>query len=92
MKFRKKPVVIEAVRFDGTPESLAEIIDMAQESGCVIEETLGGGALMIHTPEGLMTCLSGEWVIRGVAGELYPCNADIFEATYEPVEELEAGR
>ena len=92
MKFRKKPVVIEAVRFDGTPESLAEIIDMAKESGCVIEETLGGGALMIHTLEGLMTCLSGEWVIRGVAGELYPCNADIFEATYEPVDEQEAAQ
>jgi len=92
MKFRKKPVVIEAVRFDGTPESVAEIMALAKDPGAVVAEALGGGALIIHTLEGPMTCWLGSWVIRGVAGELYPCNPDIFEQTYEPVEELEAGR
>jgi hypothetical protein len=44
------------------------------------------GALIIHTLEGAMTASVGDWIIRGVKGEFYPCKPDIFEATYEPVE------
>lgn len=85
MKFRKKPVVVEAVRYDGTPESYAEIMAMAQDDSSAVERTAGGWALIIHTAEGRMTCWSEDWVIRGVAGELYPCKHDIFEQTYEAV-------
>lgn len=52
--------------------------------GCTLE----GGEIGLHIPtlEGLRLAKQGEWVIRGVKGELYPCKPDVFEATYEPVE------
>jgi hypothetical protein len=72
-KFRKKPVVIEAVQFDGV--SLPEGVN--REPGAVDG--------YIDTLEGRMTVKPGEWVITGVKGERYPCKPDIFAATYEPV-------
>jgi hypothetical protein len=76
MKFRKKPVVIEATQFDGVnlPEGVARE-----------PETTNG---YIDTLEGRMTVSLGDWVITGVKGELYSRKPDIFEATYEPVEPL----
>ncbi|HLE04564.1 MAG TPA: hypothetical protein VI729_08150 [Anaerolineales bacterium] len=59
--FRKKPVVIQAIRMNV--------------------------AVDIPTLEGTMRCDPGDWIIRGVKGEVYPCKPDIFEATYEEVEE-----
>ena len=83
MKFRKKPVVIEAVEWDGTNGSLDEIADLALDCGRRVQ--LVGGQLEIPTLEGVMTASLGDWVIKGVQGEIYPCKPDIFEATYEPV-------
>jgi hypothetical protein len=79
MKFRKKPVVIDAVQwFPGTPvEGVTE-----RASGDPISEVVG----VIRTLEGDMTALPGDWIITGVKGEKYPCKPDIFEATYERVE------
>jgi len=74
MKFRKKPVVIEAVQFDG--QTLPE--GVMREPGAVDG--------YIDTLEWRTTVRPGEWVITGVKGERYPCKADIFEATYEPAE------
>ena len=73
MKFRKKPVVIEAVKFDGVnlPEGVL------REPG-----NING---YIETLEGRMDVRPGEWVITGIRGEKYPCKPDIFSATYEPV-------
>lgn len=83
MRFRKKPVEIEAVQY--TVESCREIHDwigMEHEPG---DESCRAG-IFIDTLEGLMTADLGDWIIRGVKGEFYPCKPDIFEATYEPVE------
>ncbi len=78
-KFRKKPVVIEAVKWDGklsTVEPLG-IPSCSQE--------LTSDTLQIQTLEGEMTAQVGDWIIKGVKGEFYPCKPDIFAATYDPV-------
>jgi hypothetical protein len=83
-KFRKKPVVIEAVRFDenGTFEGGApEWMDAAAMSGKVYRK---GPSLFIKTLEGEMEAKRGDWIVRGVQGEIYPCKPDIFAATYDP--------
>lgn len=76
MKFRKKPVVIEAVQFTGDI--------FVHKSIC---RNPDGGDAYIPTLEGNMIVSPGDWVITGVKGENYPCKPDIFEATYERVEE-----
>lgn len=95
MKFRKKPVVIEALQFDGSWQSAKPILDWMEperpidRSGARWSDARPGrpeGLLYINTLEGEMTARPGDWVIRGVQGEFYPCKPDIFEATYEPVE------
>lgn len=84
-KYRKRPVVIDAIQFTGS-----NVAVIAEEFG--LEWELGtGDRLIIETLEGDMTCQAGDWVIKGVAGECYPCRADIFEATYEPVDFPEPG-
>ncbi len=86
MKYRKKPVVIEAMQTDGTVETA----DKIREWCGLADHWIGGGkgvAFVIPTLEGSMYADPGDWIIRGVKGELYPCKPDIFEATYEPVGE-----
>lgn len=80
MKFRKKPVVIEA--FQWQPGMV--LPSYFAEAQYAIGE--GGKVLFINTLEGTMTAQPGDWVIQGVKGELYPCKPDIFEATYEAAE------
>jgi hypothetical protein len=82
MKFRKKPVVIEAVLWDGTNGALEKIADLALDGGRRV--ALIGNKLEIPTLEGVMTADFGDWVIQGVSKEVYPCKPDIFEMTYEP--------
>ena len=86
-RFRKRPVVVEAVRWMNRkiicppgPDWFAE----AEERGRI---KLHGDRLSIETPEGVMTANPGDWVIRGIACELYPCKSDIFALTYEPAGE-----
>jgi hypothetical protein len=83
--FRKKPVVIEAVRWVATFGALRDI----QTWGCPAfvrydPPGSGKGSLYIKTLEGEMKCDEGDWIIRGVKGEFYPCKPDIFAATYDP--------
>lgn len=85
MKYRKKPVVIEAVRITGIPQVMPEWWTRAVMSEKVLP-TADGGAI-IRTLEGDMTADPGDWIIQGVKGELYPCKPDIFEATYEEVKD-----
>lgn len=86
-KFRKKPVIIEAMQFDGTNASATEIRKWVTENkGLMSASGIAHGVLYIATLEGEMKISEGDWVIRGVAGEFYPCKPDIFTATYEPVE------
>jgi len=84
-KYRKKPVVIEAAQFDGSERSIVEILALQSDKTKVLREDAGD--LMIPTLEGLMRASVGDYVIRGVQGELYPCKPDIFEQTYDLVEE-----
>lgn len=92
-KYRKKPVVIEAITFD-------ELVEHGKSSGANIVNgmpwsfTYLGHAIthendkcyLIPTLEGTMCFQPGDMLITGVGGEIYPCKPDIFEATYEPVD------
>ena len=78
-KYRKKPVVIEAVRWQG--DNLSEIQAFYKP-----DDILVGNQIQITTLEGIMSANIGDFIIKGVKGEFYPCKPDIFEATYEPVE------
>ena len=92
MKFRKKPVVIEAVQFT------EEVRDANLFDGQPLPDGVKRGATTLHPPtrkvwsanfyietlEGRMSVDVGDWIITGVKGEHYPCKPDIFEMTYEP--------
>lgn len=85
--YRKKPVVIEAMQLpapdgidDGLPGDFIEFLNSGNAEGWNENRD---GTVAIHTLEGTMTADIGDWIIRGVKGELYPCKPDIFEATYE---------
>lgn len=93
LKYRKKPVVIEAFKYDGdlifsngTPYAPDWAME-ANENGVFVWE--GQGDLYIKTLEGNMLVTLGDFVIKGVQGELYPCKPDIFAETYEKVEDGE---
>lgn len=78
-KFVKKPIVIEAVCWDGSNDSevmrfVGQVLDSDQEG------------IAIPTLEGVMRASRGDWIIRGVRGEYYPCKPDIFADTYDSVE------
>lgn len=79
-KYRKKPIVIDALKYDNTKAGVD-----------AMDEFLGGTSqirnsfLMIETLEGTMYANVGDWIIKGVNGEFYPCKPDIFEKSYEKV-------
>ena len=77
-KYRKKPVVIEARQFDGTDESVEWLLPQLK-SGEIGRAT---NKLYIKTLEGIHTANVGDYIIKGVKGEFYPCKPDIFEQTY----------
>ena len=83
MKFRKKPVIIEAVQF--TADTINEA---AAFCGGDIDEPVNEfspkRSIIIHTLEGNMRADEGDWIIRGIQHEHYPCKPDIFAKTYEP--------
>ena len=82
MQFRKKPVVIEAIHYDGSDQSYAEACEFATGIYLALQ---GARTFSIPTLEGDHIASPGDWIIRGVAGELYPCKPEIFAATYDPV-------
>ena len=94
MKFHKKPVVIDALKWtgsnlreviaftDGPPDTRSDFAGMQWEK---YEDLVASDGLKIFTLEGKMRASIGDWIIRGVKGEFYPCKPDIFEATYEAV-------
>lgn len=86
MKYRKKPVVIEAIQFKGTWESYREICEFTEDS--LQYNHLGENTpqeLYIETLEGTHTASNGDYIIKGIKGEFYPCKPDIFELTYEAI-------
>jgi hypothetical protein len=95
-KFRKKPVVIEAWQFTGQdrwewPDWLKTYPTAASQNDWPEDKTLVHAKfakpwISIDTLEGRRRADVGDWIIKGVKGECYPCKLDIFEATYEEVE------
>ena len=85
-KYRKKPVVIEAIQWTG--DNINDVVRpfLEEDSNQIIEYSKEKG-LYIHTLEGKMFAQVGDYIIQGIHGEFYPCKPDIFEQTYEPVEE-----
>lgn len=97
-QYRKKPVVIDAIQLEGLPdlnemlgpEGKSETSRMQRFDDWMVKNQCGrkcryvGNTIVISTLEGDMIASPGDWIIRGVKGELYPCKPDIFEATYEP--------
>ena len=88
-RFRKKPVEIEAIR--NTGENVSAVCTFMGGGSPVYGDRIIRGSrgprFYIDTLEGVMCAEVGDWIIRGVAGEFYPCKPDIFDVTYEPVEE-----
>ncbi len=78
-KFRKKPVVIEAIQLTGKND--AEIVAFCPTA---VDPEEKDARMIIPTLEGNMYCMLYDWIIKGVNGEFYPCKPDIFEKTYEP--------
>ena len=83
-KYRKKPRVVEAVRWN---ESVASFKLVVSWAGGKHAFKMSGWGLLIRTLEGDMLADPGDWIIRGVHGELYLCKPDIFAETYELVED-----
>jgi len=93
-RFRKKPVVIEAMQWNGS--NIDEVLGFIDLKSLPDDGVHVGGPGIVHRPllgtldiptlEGTMTASPGDWIIKGVQGEFYPCKPDIFDATYEAVE------
>ena len=89
-KYRKKPVVIEAVQWTGDNfEEIKKMLKDADENRAITShpnEDKEVKSLLIVTLEGEMIADKGDYIIKGVQGEFYPCKPEIFEQTYEKVE------
>lgn len=89
MKFRKLPVVIEAVKWTGA--NVDEVATFFGTPSAIVaaclSEVLNERRLPIVTLEGVVMASPGDWIIRGIKGEYYPCKPDVFERTYEAAEE-----
>lgn len=83
--YKKKPVVIEAKVF--TNESATSVADWAGSQAMLEHTPDNTWQLVIHTLEGDMVANEGDYILKGVKGEFYPCREDIFLETYEPAEQ-----
>lgn len=88
-KFRKRPVVIDAMPWDGTVEGATRVIDWVLSEGGTAryrerDQMVMHNTISIDTMEGTMSAYPGAVVIKGVRGEFYACDGEIFEETYEP--------
>jgi hypothetical protein len=87
-KYRKKSVVIEAIQYTGETIRLDDVpswlINAMLDRVVIPSSDEGAKEFYIETLEGRMTVSVGDWIIRGVKGEIYPCKPDIFAATYDP--------
>ncbi len=75
-KFRKRPIVIEAIQFNGNFDEIESFVGGDAE--------FRDGQLLVATLEGPLRAAPGDWIIKGIKGEFYPCKPDIFAETYEP--------
>jgi len=87
-RYRKKPVIIEAMQWDGSEESAAQIRTMLSED--VSYEVTNEGffvKLYISTREGELNASIGDWIVKGIKNEVYPVKDDIFNLSYDPLED-----
>lgn len=85
-EYRKKPVVVEAIQFDGW--NWTECYQFMSNEPVFLPQIIKKmDSIQIDTLEGKMTANIGDYIIKGVNGEFYPCKPDIFEKTYEEVKE-----
>lgn len=85
-KYRKKPVTIEAIQFEDNTDCILAIHRfVGQETTRVNYEDKDNPYIEIETLEGTMKASVGDYIIKGVNGEFYPCKPDIFDKTYEKV-------
>jgi hypothetical protein len=93
MRYRKKPIVIEAFKWTGgsdqteDPAWVVEAIDRGFVYSEPVSHVKFNTVLRINTLEGVMEAQPGDYIIKGIKGEIYPCKPDIFEATYEAVDD-----
>jgi phage-related protein len=85
-RYRKLPVVVEAMQWTGRNYDDAEAFIDVESFGYQELGDESGARVVISTLEGEMTAEPGDWIIKGIKGEFYPCKPDIFEATYEPAD------
>lgn len=89
MKYRKKPIVIDAFKWTGCPAQLEDpdwVVSAIKAKDIWFTPAGPDIEMFIATLEGIMTARLGDYIIRGIKGEVYPCKPDIFEMTYEQVE------
>lgn len=84
-QFRKKPVVIEAIKWDGKLDTYAKIVHPSFNKLNRHVSAEASQPIKISTLEGVHEGNVGDWIIQGVKGEIYPCKPDIFKETYEEV-------
>lgn len=82
MKYRKKPVIVEAVLWDGC--NISELRQFLSDGIFFFDEKRVKGGLIVKTLEGENSASIGDYIVKGVDGEFYPCKPDVFEKTYEP--------
>ena len=97
MRYKKRPIVIEAMQWDGTTASAVNILNWAKQdwrfntveywNKIKPQDNNISITIVIPTLEGDLHASANDWIIKGVAGEFYPCKPDIFQKTYERVEE-----
>lgn len=95
MKYRKKPVVIEAIQWNGNSniQEIENLIgkklkyELESDTAWEVGVAPPFFSLLIETLEGVHKAMPHDWIIKGVHGEFYPCKPDIFAKTYEAVEE-----
>jgi hypothetical protein len=89
-KFRKKPVVVEARKFETNNEpdsvNINGLVLWMNQGSPIMRAWHNGTDIYIETLEGQMKATVGDWIVRGISGEFYSVKPDIFAATYEPVE------
>ena len=88
MKYKKKPVIIDAIQWTG--DNVSEVLDFVGHLDIQMSNHDVDGImkteLYINTLEGVMHASVDDWIIKGIRGEFYPCKPDVFKETYDPVE------
>lgn len=84
MKYKKKPIIIDAILFDDSPKSTQDLCELMNcDSLDISRDNVDDAKIIIHTLEGDMYGSIGDYIIKGVNGEFYPCKPDIFAKSYD---------